>query len=333
MRIRNVNEDLPALSLPIPDSAEGKAHIRLEDGQIGQIRGAAVCVLKGTLDGQEMVSNRVALVQLNRLLRDPEGGGGSQNRRARVSETGEDLVPLLDGLGNVRDAIEFLDHCSIKFDDGEDRAGGGRTGNWRPRDPFTGDIPTHWLSLPIINGTEELRDAIWRFVERHQREKLSKHVRRGNINGLKNFLDIFRTLNGLLLTYNQRQLDRNEPVIPHPYVTEGIQKNLALLIGSRDPENTDGRGFVEAIRSNLGGDEEMVRERLEREHVAEMVRAAVEAMVAVRKAALKKNEDDEWTLERLWWVSQWIDDQRLQQPSKESIALAGQEYRSAALAA
>lgn len=68
------------------------------------------------------------------------------------------------------------------------------------------------FSEPIDNTVESLREAVWRFVERHQHEKLEKHVRRGNLNGLPNFLDIFRTLNGLLITFNKRTV-KGVPVI------------------------------------------------------------------------------------------------------------------------
>jgi hypothetical protein len=46
------------------------------------------------------------------------------------------------------------------------------------------------LSQPIDNTADNLREAVWRFVTRHQHEKLEKHVRRGNLNGFPNFLDI-----------------------------------------------------------------------------------------------------------------------------------------------
>jgi hypothetical protein len=111
-------------------------------------------------------------------------------------------------------------------------------------------------------------------------------------------------------------------------VTQGIKSNLALLIGPLPPDRhlaPDG-SFIAAIRSNLGGDAALVRDRMQSDHVPEMVRSAVEAMVAVRQAALKKGNDDPWTLRHLKWVSDWIEAHGLPQPSAEAIREAGAEY-------
>ena len=129
------------------------------------------------------------------------------------------------------------------------------------RDPFVGDIRSQWLSEPIDNSAESLREAVWQFVVRHQRKKLEKHVRRGNLNGLPNFLDIFRTLNGLLVTFNKRTV-KGVPVIPHPFVTTGIMKNLDLLMGAVDTEGDYVPGYINSINANFQGDRELVRERL-----------------------------------------------------------------------
>ncbi len=224
LSITNFNELQPFLSLRLGHTVTGRSRVDLKEEQVTQIGGAAICELKGTQNGLDVLSNRVALVQLRELLREHTPGGGSSSRLHKIAETGEQLVAHLDTLGTVREAIEFLDHCSIRFDDGEhSKRGFGKT-FWKPRDPFVADIPTHWLSEPISNKVENLRDAVWGFVTRHQHDKLEKHVRRGNLNGLPNFLDIFRTLNSLLVAYNKKKMN-GVPVIPHPFVTAGMMKN------------------------------------------------------------------------------------------------------------
>ena len=105
----------------------GQSRIDLKEDQVAQIGGAALCELKGRRGGREVLSNRVALVQLHELLRERTPGAGSNSRIRKISETGEELVAHLDSLGTVREAIEFLDHCSIRFEDGEpSRRGFGR---------------------------------------------------------------------------------------------------------------------------------------------------------------------------------------------------------------
>jgi hypothetical protein len=68
----------------------------------------------------------------------------------------------------VRDVIDFLNQCSIRFKDGTRQNRGFASAPWKPRDPFTGDTPPKWLAIPAGSSTTELRNAIWDFVERHQ---------------------------------------------------------------------------------------------------------------------------------------------------------------------
>jgi hypothetical protein len=332
VRITNFNEVQPFLSLRLGHAATGRSRIDLKEDQVTQIGGAAICKLKGTHNGRDVLSNRVALVQLRELLREHSPGGGSSSRIHKISETGEELVAHLDTVGTVREAIEFLDHCSIRFEDGEPSKRGFGRAFWKPRDPFVADIPTQWLSEAIDNTAENLRDAVWGFVTRHQHEKLEKHVRRGNLNGLPNFLDIFRTLNGLLITFNKRKI-KGVPVIPHPYVTSGIMTNLDLLMGALDTEGDYVPGFIDSINANFEGDRELVRERLGEERVPQILRAAVEAMIEVRRRGMNLKATDLWSARMLKRTSDWIDGKGLPEPSAAEIQIAGTEYVSAPIAA
>lgn len=87
LRIRNYNEALPALSIPLRGS-NGKAVLELTESQIGQIRAAAICETKGTNGrGTEVLSNPVALVQLDQLLRKRSAPGSGPNALQTISET------------------------------------------------------------------------------------------------------------------------------------------------------------------------------------------------------------------------------------------------------
>jgi len=76
-------------------------------------------------------------------------------------------------------------------------------------------------------------------VTRRQHEKLEKHVRRGNLNRLPNFLDIFRTLTGLLVTFNKGTV-KGVSVIPHPFVTTGIMTMVEVRNTGGLTEPSDG---------------------------------------------------------------------------------------------
>jgi hypothetical protein len=336
LRIRNYNEALAVLSIPMHGTSRGSALLELDENQIGQIRGAAVCEIKGTgKAGQDVLSNPVALIQLYHLLRERPAHGGSRNPLQAISESGENLVPYVDSLSSVREAVEFFDNCSIRFFDGEHGTHRHGQGMWKPRDPFKADTPVNWLNVPTGASTADLRRAIWEFVERHQWEKLYKHVRRGNLNGLPNFLDIFRTLNGLMLTYHSRTIAGDEPVIPHGYISTGIMLNLELLIGPFEVREDafEGNGFISSILANVKGDKEIVQERLREERAPQMLRAAVEAMIDARMKARKLPNLDIWSMNRLRWVSDWIKMQGLETPSTEDIRAAGLEYMPTKLAA
>jgi hypothetical protein len=331
VNIKNYNEAQPFLSLHV-GSIMAQASVRLNENQIGQIHGAALCQLKGVQDGREITSNKVALVQLHELFQERNADSARYNRVRKISETGEELMAHLDSLRTVREAVEFLDHCSIRFEDGEAAGRGGGRPNWKARDPFVPDIPKQWLSQLSGSTAESLQDAVWRFVERHQDEKLRKHVRRGNLNGLPNFLDIFRTLNSLLIAFNRKLLN-GVPVVPFPYVVEGIRTNLDLLMGAHDTEDGYIPGFVDAINANVRGDSKLVRERLQAERVPQILRAGTEAMVAVRLAGLKRRAADAWSMEQLERVTAWIARRGLVAPSPEDVQRASAEYTALPLAA
>jgi hypothetical protein len=196
------------------------------------------------------------------------------------------------------------------------------------------DTPPEWLNIPAGGTAKDLQIAIWDFVERHQWEKLYKHVRRGNLNGLPNFLDIFRTLNGLLLTYHSRVVE-SAPVVNFGFVTNGIMSNLELLIGPFEPreDGFEGNGFISAIYANVQGDRKIVRERLREERVPQMLRAAVEAIIAARMNARKMPALDAWAMLRLRWVAEWIKQQGFETPSADEVRAAGMEYLPIPLAA
>lgn len=334
LRLQHPSEPDPFLVLPLQGLAGGAARISLSEEQQSLMRSVVLCDVRGSVEGQIVCSNPVAMAQLGHFARERQPGEAERDKRRKVQETGEHLVEILDDLGTVRDAIEFLNHLSIRFTDRDAATSRFLAGGWKPRDPFTADSPHDWFAVHS-GSVQELRAAIWDFVCRHQKKQLTRHVRRGNINGLPNFLDIFRTLNGFLVTYHSRLSPDGMPIISHALVTDGIKTNIALLIGA-PPDQPDEEAvdcYIGAIEANLGSERSVLPGRLVAEHVPEMLRAAVEAMVAIRAKALKRQAPDAWALRHLNWVSSWIERQGLLQPTVEAVKEAGAEYQLTSIAA
>lgn len=321
LRIRNFNERDPLFSIKVDPQT-----IRLEHKRMSDIRGTAFCQLSGVLNGQPVTGNIVALIQLNYLFRDRDGsGGGSGSNLNIIRDTGKGLIPHLDTLASPAEAIEFLNNCNIRFNDGGSHGGFGRE-NWNERDPFKTDNPPGWSLSLSQKEANDLRNAIRNFIERHQKEKLEKHIKRGNINGLANFMDIFRTLNSILITYHTRKVENsNDPVIPFGFVLSFVRKNIEILIGDLGHEENQS-GYIAAIKENIRSDPEIIKNRLVTENVPAMIVAAIDVVIEVRALALKKGEGDSWASKHRLWVFDWIKENGLSMPTAEDISQARQEY-------
>jgi hypothetical protein len=139
-------------------------------------------------------------------------------------------------------------------------------------------------------------------------------------------------LNGLLIAFNKRAIKR-VPIIPHPFVTSGIMANLDLLMGTDGSEGGYARGFIDSVNTNFQGDRELVRKRLLEERVPQILRAAVEAMIEVRRRGMNLRGPDLWATRILKRTSDWIEGKGLPQPTASDIQTAGTEYLAGPLAA
>lgn len=333
LAIRNLRDEFISLSVNVSISDTGKARITLEPSQIAQVERAAMCELIAEYGKDRLTSNPVALVQLNRLFQQPGNSGNRSNPLKSITETGEGLGKYVDALGDFQAVIEFYRQTNIRFNDGSQRRAGGGGSTFRPRDPFVPDTPSGWGSILVGGEVEELRESIRGFVKRHQKQKLERHFKRGNINGLENFLDIFRTTNSELLKWHFRQSEAGDPIVPHGYVVPMILTNIELLIGAPSGGGEKKDGFIGAIKRNLQDERELVLARLVDLQVASMVRAAIETALDVREHALQLGQRDRWALNKLRWVDEWTVANALERPTHEEIEAAILEYRPLDLAA
>jgi hypothetical protein len=96
--------------------------------------------------------------------------------------------------------IEYLESLNIRFYDGQGWSGSRRF-VLTHHDPFRPDVPPDWiLALPPEKRTN-LSRAILEFADRHERGRILRHARRGNINGIENFLDILMSVSRMVFIY------------------------------------------------------------------------------------------------------------------------------------
>lgn len=327
LRIFKRDEVLPTFSWKI-DSTKTDIALSLKDDDQAKFDRPAVGQLQGVIDGCEVKSPLCSVKQLPQLLRDRAGGNAAGNRLQRVMESGDGLIEYVDALDGIDAAIDFMNNTTIRFND-DTVSGGGGGGRWRARDPFSGDIPDHWEIGSSGGSVAELRDAILAFVQRHIKMRLERHANRGNLGGLANFLDIYRTLSRMLLTWHNRRI-HDEIVIPAPFVTKDMQGILATLIGARGEEQAEAPGFGKAILASLRADEGLVRAELDRHRVPAIIRTTVEEMILARAISLRRPIYDAWSQDKRDWVSSWIEEMQLTLPSEADLQEIGTEFRLAA---
>lgn len=327
LQVTKRRDNLPALSKPITFKS-GQCSVSLSQNERAIFDKAALGQLVATVDGKEVSSNHCSIAQLGRLMRERSGGGSTGNRVARIRESGDGLIEYIDTLEGIDAAIDFMNNTTIRFHDGAAGTGGGGT-VWRPRDPFSGDIPDEWM-LGSSGGTAtELRDAVCAFVERHVNTRLERHAKKGNLAGLENFMDIFCASSRILLTWHHRLIE-GQPVVPCPYLTKGMQEILATLVGPLKPEDAEHTGFGAALMRNLRADRDLVRMELNRLNVAAVVTAACNEMIRARALHLGRSSADEWSSVRGQWISSWLKAMELDKPTEAQILESGAEFQKAA---
>lgn len=327
LRIFKRHETLPTFSWSIASSATDIS-LALSDDDAAKFDRPAIGLLQGMLEGREITSHPCSVNQLPRLLRDRSSGNAAGNRLQRILENGDGLIEYVDALDGIDAAIDFMNNTTIRFrDDGG--SGGAGAPRWRARDPFSGDVPDHWTFGSNGGSILELREAIWNFVRRHIDTRLERHANRGNLAGLGNFLDIYRIICRVLLTWHHRKIGE-VIVIPCPFVTTGMQEILSTLIGARGDEKADVPGYGRALMINLSAEKALVRAELDRLRVSALVRTTLEEMIRARAISRRLSTDDNWSQNRREWISSWIGEMQLGLPNEADLKEIGAEFRLAA---
>jgi len=209
-------------------------------------RGAIKAWLVAEVGKEKKSSSPTWVVQEGDLIHE-YGNSQSSNPQARIEEIGEGLLDHLmetrhrDGLAK---AAEVLDNTTIRFSDGEGGFRGGSRFRVRVRDPFAFDEAP---ASPTPNAEEvkEFLKSLYRFIERHDRRRLRRHARRGSINGMANFLDVFKTIVENLYGFHQVGL------VPSNQVIGRLIPIIQIAVSGFAANGDSSDGYLAAVSENL----------------------------------------------------------------------------------
>jgi hypothetical protein len=353
--IRTPGESLPRASAGVPNRERGTATVNLLPAALADAHGTILAFLSAESQGQRQESDPIWVIQEHRLTYEPSGEGSSSTKQ-KVEETGEGLTELLEEIGK-RDGVaavaEYLRHLNIRFNDGGNGLAVGRKFRLRVHDPFHPDVAPEWL-VNFDSEAENLAEAISDFVERHEKRRLRKHARNGNINGMENFLDILTAMVRLLYVYYLRSLAiKNRLAVdqgqstgyygksvkkkPKPLVTQGqligqVCTFIEIATGGIDTDDDYCNGFLLAVSENLN-DPELLAEVASKTNFCGEAKAALMIVQKVRFVPNDPSVDlpPKRPSEGLRSISEKVRDTfaevGLNEPSNEDVIRALEQYR------
>ncbi|MFO0844683.1 MAG: hypothetical protein U0797_20185 [Gemmataceae bacterium] len=243
------------LSKRVRSQPEGRVEVALNPDSLSGCRGALTVSLTALMGDEQRAGIPCWVIQEAPLTRESPGEAREMIRR-QIEQTGQGLITHIEELlseSTDYEVVEYLGRLHIRFEDGmPQRVGQG----FRRvvRDPYRPDSPKPWLAQITDARREALWGAVEAFANRHEKTCLRKHARRGNLNGMRNFLDVFATLCGLLWHFYKLQLIL-EPW-QGPRVIGPVRSYLQLATYGR----SDCPGYLTTLMENLRGDQEHVRQ-------------------------------------------------------------------------
>ena len=247
LTIRTPGERRPRALLNLPNKENGTATLSAPESALKDAHGTILASVVAEVGDKREESQPIWVIQEARLTYEPSGEGSS-SAKSKVEESGEGLTEFLEELGKrdgVSAVVEYLRHLNIRFNDGGGGLHGGSIFRLRIRDPFRPDDAPDWL-LNAKMDASTLTEAIYEFVDRHEKQRLRKHAKRGNINGMENFLDIFTALIRLLYVYYVRKYVHRLQLIGR------LCTYIEIATYGVDTEQDCCEGYLYSVLHNLG---------------------------------------------------------------------------------
>jgi hypothetical protein len=328
LAIRTPGEQRPRAFLNAPNKESGTATLNPPDSALKDAHGTILASLVAEVGDEHVESPPIWVIQEGRLTYE-SSGEGSSSAKSKVEESGEGLTESLEELGKrdgVAAVIEYLKHLNIRFNDGGSGLRGGRAFRLRIRDPFHADVAPDWL-LNAKDGTNDLAEAVYDFVDRHEKQRLRRHAKRGNINGIENFLDIFTALVRLIYVYHVRGVVHRNKLIGR------VIDYVEIATHGFDTSQDYCEGYLNSVYDNLG-DPDYLQEVCDELNFLGHVRAAFVIVQRIRYVPDEKatwgtppKRPSECLPDHRKRLREHIKELGLQEPSKASILKALGEYK------
>jgi len=229
------------------------------------IRGAVLANLRlGAAQGPATY-----VLQESSLERDV-GAAGHDRATRRIEMTGEGLSEKLAELAaqeGLAAAIHFLMTVRIRFVDGVRGVGRAARFSLRVRDPSRPEVAPDWLNDQ--HSQVEWCKALVHFADEHERIPLRRHAKRGNVNGIENFVDIFTAVVRILFEYHRKR------VLPDSQMISWALKYVRIGCQGYEERKVATRGFLSQIVDNLGGSSAALVENAKANGLAAHLRAGL----------------------------------------------------------
>jgi len=270
LRVRLSTQQQPAWTARLHHGTK-QVSLKLPEGVFAQIRDAASCSLAAVVHGEAITSPETWIIQEAHLTHEPQNVGGAADIERIIQENGRGLIEHIDELGargGVQEVIEYLRNLSIHYSSGEEGGRLPRIGfRVKAHNPFRSDSIPEWIIQ--VHGKSSLEEALYEFLERHEKRVLWRHARKGNVNGLANYLDVFRAMMGLLFTYYRRN------VVPREQLIGRICDWLRVFFVEASEGQEQPEGYFIALAENYMADMPLLRSQLVKHNVAGHMYAAL----------------------------------------------------------
>jgi hypothetical protein len=257
--IRGPGDTDPAFTTEVARRDDGEAKVQLPDAIVSAAGTTLRASLIAVRNGVREEGLPLWVVQERRLTVE-RGESDERAQLRRAVETGDGLPELADDVlqrQGVHGLVEFLRNTTIRYVDVSDGHSRARDFAVRVHDPYRDSQIPEWLTRFSPADDSQLKAALIDFAERHERQRLRRHAKAGNINGLENYLDIVRAVVRLLFIWYRRGR------FPAARLIGQFCRLVEISCSGVDERDDKCPGMLATLSRNLRGDRALLQRRLD----------------------------------------------------------------------